>query len=76
MFVSLSCCECFCGIDVMEYYLSCQALNTPGEFMKHYGPSTQVVLDSGKNPPYSVAIIHDSLHSAELIWPLPIRLFP
>lgn len=46
----------------MEYYLSSQVLNTPGEFVKHYIPSTQVVLDSGKKGPHSVAIIHDSYY--------------
>lgn len=33
--------------DVIEYYVGCETLNTPAEFLERYSSPSHVVLDSG-----------------------------
>ncbi len=40
--------------DVLEYYLSCSDLNTPGEFLTRYNTPTHILLDRGR---HSIIII-------------------
>ena len=61
--------------DLLEYFTKCEDLDSPAQFIARYCGPTQVVLDTG--------IIHNLFFSmgyfilsAELVWPLPNRLFP
>ena len=37
----------FCVSDILEYYLHCEQLNTPSEFIERYTKPTHITLDSG-----------------------------
>ena len=66
-----------CTTDMLEYFTKCEDLDRAAQFIARYCGPTQVVLDSGNiclsHIDYILLIL---CSSAELVWPLPNRLFP